>query len=275
MTEAQPTAPVRSAAFIFIFITVLLDMLAIGIIIPVLPKLVVDFVGGDAAEGARIYGLFGTVWALMQFVFSPVQGALSDRFGRRPVILISNFGLGLDYIVMALAPSLNWLFVGRVISGITAASISTSYAYVADVTPAEARAARFGLLGAAFGIGFVLGPVGYYLRTKVEETPAFERTVAKREVNRSPLRWSLTEYPKSMLAAFGLSIIGCVVNYVFVIFVPSFAQQQLHIPASATFLSTMIASVVYLVLTPLTGRQRRPFSSIPICLRPITSWVSS
>src|SRR5258705_5298970 len=148
----------RRAAFAFIFVTVLLDMLAIGIIIPVLPKLVVDFVGGDAAEGARIYGLFGTVWALMQFVFSPVQGALSDRFGRRPVILISNFGLGLDYIVMALAPSLNWLFVGRVISGITAASISTSYAYVADVTPAEALAARFGLLGAPFGIGFVLGP---------------------------------------------------------------------------------------------------------------------
>jgi MFS transporter, DHA1 family, tetracycline resistance protein len=148
----------RRAAFAFVFVTVLLDMLAIGIIIPVLPKLVVDFVGGDAAEGARIYGLFGTVWALMQFVFSPVQGALSDRFGRRPVILISNFGLGLDYIVMALAPSLNWLFVGRVISGITAASISTSFAYVADVTPPEARAARFGLLGAAFGVGFVLGP---------------------------------------------------------------------------------------------------------------------
>jgi len=152
------SGPPRRAAFAFIFVTVLLDMLAIGIIIPVLPKLVVDFVGGDAAEGARVYGLFGTVWALMQFVFSPVQGALSDRFGRRPVILISNFGLGLDYIVMALATSLNWLFVGRVISGITAASISTSFAYVADVTPAEARAARFGLLGAAFGIGFVLGP---------------------------------------------------------------------------------------------------------------------
>ncbi len=148
----------RPAAFAFVFVTVMLDMLAIGVIIPVLPKLVVDFVGGDAVEGARIYGLFGTVWALMQFVFSPVQGALSDRFGRRPVILISNFGLGLDYVVMALAPSLNWLFLGRVISGITAASISTSYAYVADVTPPEARAGRFGLLGAAFGVGFVLGP---------------------------------------------------------------------------------------------------------------------
>jgi DHA1 family tetracycline resistance protein-like MFS transporter len=148
----------RPAAFIFVFVTVMLDMLAIGIIIPVLPKLVVAFSGGDAGEGARIYGLFGTVWALMQFVFSPVQGALSDRFGRRPVILISNFGLGLDYVVMALAPSLGWLFLGRVISGVTSASISTAYAYVADVTPPEARAGRFGMLGAAFGIGFVLGP---------------------------------------------------------------------------------------------------------------------
>jgi MFS transporter, DHA1 family, tetracycline resistance protein len=159
--SATPTSTARAprrAAFAFVFVTVLLDMLAIGIIIPVLPKLVVDFVGGDAAEGARVYGLFGTAWALMQFFFSPVQGALSDRFGRRPVILISNVGLGLDYVVMALAPSLAWLFVGRVISGITAASISTSYAYVADVTPPAERAGRFGMLGAAFGVGFVLGP---------------------------------------------------------------------------------------------------------------------
>jgi MFS transporter, DHA1 family, tetracycline resistance protein len=148
----------RPAAFAFVFVTVMLDMLAIGIIIPVLPKLVVEFSGGDAVEGTRVYGLFGTVWALMQFVFSPVQGALSDRFGRRPVILISNFGLGLDYIVMALAPSLGWLFLGRLISGITSASISTAFAYVADVTAPEARAGRFGTLGAAFGFGFVLGP---------------------------------------------------------------------------------------------------------------------
>ena len=108
----------------FIFVTVLLDMLAIGIIIPVLPKLVVDFMGGDTKQAAEILGLFGTAWALMQFVFSPLQGALSDAFGRRSVILISNFGVGLDYVLMALAPNLAWLFVGRVISGITAASIS-------------------------------------------------------------------------------------------------------------------------------------------------------
>ena len=145
-------------AFIFIFITVLLDMLALGMIVPVLPKLVVDFLGGDTPRAAQIYGLFGTAWALMQFVFSPVQGALSDRFGRRPVVLISNFGLGADYILMALAPSLAWLFAGRVISGITSASIATGYAYIADVTPPEKRAARFGMMGVAFGVGFVLGP---------------------------------------------------------------------------------------------------------------------
>lgn len=150
--------PVRRAAFVFVFITVLLDMLAIGIVVPVLPKLVLDFVGGDAVRSADYLGLFGTVWAVMQFLFSPVHGALSDRFGRRPLILISNFGLGLDYILMALAPSLAWLLVGRVISGITSASISTAYAYIADVTEPDQRAARFGLLGVAFGAGFVFGP---------------------------------------------------------------------------------------------------------------------
>src|SRR6476620_1836659 len=121
--------PLRRAAFAFIFVTVLLDMLALGIVIPVLPKLILDFVGGDAVRGADYLGLFGTEWAVMQFLFSPIHGALSDRFGRRPIILMSNFGLGLDYVLMALAPTLAWLFVGRIVSGITAASISTAYAY--------------------------------------------------------------------------------------------------------------------------------------------------
>jgi DHA1 family tetracycline resistance protein-like MFS transporter len=157
MTESHAHAP-RRAAFAFVFVTVLLDMFAIGIIIPVLPRLVEDFMGGDTARAATIYGIFGTAWALMQFLFSPVLGSLSDRLGRRPIILLSNFGLGLDYILMALAPNIRWLFVGRIISGITAASISTAGAYIADVTPAEQRAAKFGLLGAAFGAGFVVGP---------------------------------------------------------------------------------------------------------------------
>ena len=158
LAETKPEAKTRSAALVFIFITVVVDVLALGIIIPVLPKLVEGFLGGDTAQAAEFYGLFGTVWALMQFFFSPVLGALSDRFGRRPVLLLSCLGLGLDYILMALAPTLWWLFVGRVISGITAASYATAGAYIADVTPPEKRAASFGMIGAAWGVGFVMGP---------------------------------------------------------------------------------------------------------------------
>jgi DHA1 family tetracycline resistance protein-like MFS transporter len=148
----------RRATLVFIFIAVLLDMLALGVMIPVLPKLIEQFSSGDTARAAEIFGLFGAVWALMQFLVSPLIGALSDRFGRRPVILISSFGQALDYILMALAPNLLWLFIGRVISGITASNIAAAFAYVADVTPAEQRAKSFGLIGAAFGAGFVLGP---------------------------------------------------------------------------------------------------------------------
>src|SRR2546423_1643051 len=148
----------RRATFWFIFGTVLLDMLALGIIAPVFPKLVIQLEGGNDASAAGALGLFGTVWAAMQFVFAPVLGALSDRVGRRPVILVSCLGLGLDYAIMALAPTLGWLFVGRVLSGITASSFSTSFAYIADVTEPDERAARFGLLGMAFGLGFILGP---------------------------------------------------------------------------------------------------------------------
>ena len=155
---ARDTAPIRRGAVAFIFVTILLDMLALGLIMPILPKLVESFVDNDTARAARIFGVFGTAWALMQFVFSPVLGALSDRFGRRPVILLSNFGLAADYVLMALAPSLVWLFIGWVISGITSASISTAFAYIADLTPPERRAAIFGKIGAAFGAGFILGP---------------------------------------------------------------------------------------------------------------------
>lgn len=158
MNQAQPSGPPRQAAVFFILVTVVLDMLSFGIIIPVLPKLVEEFLGGDTAQAAEMYGLMGTSWALMQFVCSPIQGALSDRFGRRPVVLLSNLGLGLDFILMALAPSLPWLFAGRVISGIASSSFSTAGAYIADVTPPEKRAAAFGLMGASFGLGFVLGP---------------------------------------------------------------------------------------------------------------------
>jgi DHA1 family tetracycline resistance protein-like MFS transporter len=156
--EEVATSSVRRSAVGFILVTVLLDVLSFGIIIPVLPKLVEGFMGGDTAGAAHTYGLMGTAWALMQFFCSPIQGSLSDRFGRRPVVLLSNLGLGLDYILMALAPDVSWLFLGRVISGIAASSFSTAGAYIADVTRPDQRAAGFGMVGAAFGLGFILGP---------------------------------------------------------------------------------------------------------------------
>src|SRR6266446_9981737 len=155
--NGAPMKP-RKAAVVFIFITVMLDMLALGLIAPVLPKLILNFLGGNATSAATWLGVFGTVFALMQFFFSPVLGVLSDRFGRRPVILLSNLGLGLDYIVMALSPTIAWLFLGRIISGITASSIPTAMAYIADVVPKEKRAGAFGMIGVAFGLGFVIGP---------------------------------------------------------------------------------------------------------------------
>jgi DHA1 family tetracycline resistance protein-like MFS transporter len=148
----------RRAAASFIFLTIALDMLALGMIAPVLPRLIASFLAGNVSGSARMLGVFGTVFAIMQFFFSPVLGSLSDRYGRRPVVLLSNFGLGLDYLLMAWAPALGWLFVGRVISGLTASSVPTGMAYMTDVTPPEKRASAFGLVGAAFGMGFVLGP---------------------------------------------------------------------------------------------------------------------
>ena len=147
------------AAIGFIMVTITLDILGMSLVIPVLPPLIQKFQGGNSISAAHAIGVFATAWALMQFIFSPVQGALSDRFGRRPVILLSNLGLGLDYLLMAAAPTLAWLFVGRVIAGITAASFSSATAYIADITPPEKRAARFGLISISFGVAFVAGPV--------------------------------------------------------------------------------------------------------------------
>ena len=148
----------RRAALAFVLVTVCLDMLALGMIAPVLPGLVAAFLGGDTARAAEVFGLFGTVWQAMQFFFSSVLGTLSDRFGRRPIILASNLGLGVDYLIMAVAPNLGWLFAGRVLSGITSASVPTAVAYIADVTLPEKRAAAFGMISAAFGVGFIIGP---------------------------------------------------------------------------------------------------------------------
>lgn len=160
----------RNASVAFIMVTLLLDALGVGLIIPVLPPLVTGFLAGDLAAGSRYYGIFIAVYAAMQFVFAPILGGLSDRFGRRTVLLASLLGASLDYVLLAFAPNLAWLFVGRVIAGITGASYSAATAYIADVTPPEKRTQSFGLLGAAGAIGFIIGPAlggllgGFHLR---------------------------------------------------------------------------------------------------------------
>lgn len=148
----------HAAAIPFILVTLLIDVLGIGLLVPVLPQLVTELAGGDLSTGSTYYGWFIAIYAAMQFAFAPVLGGLADRFGRRPVLLVSLFGSGVDYLIMALAPTLTILFVGRVISGITGANITAANAYIADVSPPGERAKNFGLVGATFGVGFIVGP---------------------------------------------------------------------------------------------------------------------
>lgn len=149
----------RQAAIGFIFITVLIDITGLGVIIPIMPTLITSLADVDTSGAAAYNGLIATCYSVMTFLFSPILGGISDRFGRRPVLLASLLGFGLDYILLALAPTMAWLFVGRTIAGIMGGSITTAMAYIADITPPEKRAENFGKVGAAFGLGFILGPV--------------------------------------------------------------------------------------------------------------------
>ncbi len=149
----------RKAALGFIFVTILIDMTGLGIIIPVIPKLITELIGGTISDASVYGGLLVFSYAFFQFVFSPILGGISDRVGRRPVLLFSLFGLGIDYLVVALAPTIGWLFLGRMIAGIGGASITTASAYIADISEPEKRAQNFGMIGAAFGLGFIIGPV--------------------------------------------------------------------------------------------------------------------
>lgn len=149
----------RKAALGFIFLTLLIDVTGLGVIIPVLPKLISELIHGNISEAAQYGGWLTFAYAVMQFLFSPVIGNLSDKFGRRPVLLLSLFGFGLDYVFLSLAPTIGWLFVGRIIAGITGASFTTATAYIADISAPGNRARNFGMVGAAFGLGFIIGPV--------------------------------------------------------------------------------------------------------------------
>jgi DHA1 family tetracycline resistance protein-like MFS transporter len=161
MTEpASPTAVSgRKAAFGFIFASALMNSTSFGLMIPILPNLIRHFTGGDTAAASDWNVIFATTWGAMQFVVGPILGVLSDRFGRRPILLISNFGLAVDFLFMAFAPTLWWLYIGRILNGMTAASFSTGGAYVADITPPQDRAKNFGMLTSAFSFGFIFGPI--------------------------------------------------------------------------------------------------------------------
>src|SRR6056297_566463 len=156
--KADPPRHGRQAAIAFILLTLFIDILGIGIVIPVLPELVKEFVGGDVAVAGVFVGVIGASYSLMQFIFAPIVGALSDRFGRRPVLLASMFGLGIDFLIQGFAPNIAWLFVGRLIAGVMGASFTTANAYIADVSTQETRARNFGLVGVMFGLGFIIGP---------------------------------------------------------------------------------------------------------------------
>ncbi|AYQ34988.1 TCR/Tet family MFS transporter [Runella sp. SP2] len=149
----------RNSALLFIFITLLIDVTGIGIIIPVFPKLITELIHGDLSQASLYGGWLTFAYSVMQFIFSPILGGLSDQYGRRPVLLASLFGFGIDYIFLGFAPSIGWLFVGRLIAGVLGASFTTAGAYIADVSPPEKRAQNFGLIGAAFGLGFIIGPM--------------------------------------------------------------------------------------------------------------------
>jgi DHA1 family tetracycline resistance protein-like MFS transporter len=185
----------RPRALTFLYLTVVLDVLAFGIVVPVVPRLILSFLGNDTARASEVGGWFGSAYALATFLCAPLLGALSDRFGRRPVILVALFGLAADYLIMAWAPTLAWLWVGRITSGICGATYSTAGAYIADVTPPEKRASAFGLIGAAWGLGFVLGPaMGGLLGTHDPRLPfwvAGGLTVAN-------ALWGLVALPESL-----------------------------------------------------------------------------
>src|SRR5919204_5709980 len=148
----------RRASVVFVLITLFIDILGMGLVIPILPRLVQHLLGGAVGEASFAYGLLVSIYSVMQFFCAPVLGALSDRFGRRPVILLALAGLGFDYVLLSLAPSIWWLVLGRVVAGMFGATFTPASAYIADVSPPEKRAANFGLIGVAFGLGFIAGP---------------------------------------------------------------------------------------------------------------------
>jgi len=229
-------------ALTFIFITILLDIIGLGIIIPVLPTLISELINGTVSEAARYGGWLMFSYAIMQFLFAPILGGLSDKYGRRPVLLISLFGFGIDYILMALSPTIFWLFFGRIVSGITGASITTASAYIADVSTPEKRSQNFGLIGAAFGLGFIIGPViGGLLGQYGSRVPFFAAAglvlvnwlygyfvlpESLGEENRRPFNWKRANPAGSLLRLRNYPVVSGLIGAMVLLYLAGFATQS-------------------------------------------------
>jgi MFS transporter, DHA1 family, tetracycline resistance protein len=232
----------RQAAMGFIFITLLIDVIGFGIIIPVLPSLIKELTGGGMSEAARYGGWLMFAFSVMQFIFAPILGNLSDRYGRRPVLLIALFGFSLDYLILAFAPTIGWLFVGRILAGITGASFTTASAYIADVSPPEKRAQNFGLIGAAFGLGFIIGPVlGGLLGQYGSRVPFFAAAAltmlnwlygffilpeSLKKENRRKFSWKRANPASSLMQFKRYPVIGGLVGSLVCIYIASHAVQS-------------------------------------------------
>ena len=232
----------RNAGLTFIFITLLIDVTGFGIIIPVLPKLIAELIQGDLSAAARWGGILMFIFAIMQFIFAPIMGGLSDRFGRRPVLLATLFAFGIDFILQGFAPTIWWLFIGRMIAGITGASFSTAGAYIADVSEPEKRAQNFGLIGAAFGVGFILGPViGGFLGQFGSRVPFFASAAlallnftygffilpeSLKPENRRPFDWRRANPLSSLLRARRYPVLLGLIGSLVFIYIAGHANQS-------------------------------------------------
>jgi len=231
----------RQAALGFIFVTLLIDVTGFGIIIPVMPKLITELQGGGMSEASRIGGLLMFAFSFMQFFCAPILGNLSDQFGRRPVLLAALFGFTIDYLILAFAPNIVWLFVGRILAGITGASFTTASAYIADISPPEKRAQNFGMIGVAFGVGFIIGPViGGVLGHFGSRWPFFASAAitflnflygyfilpeSLKKENRRNFEWKRASPWGSLLQLRKFPVIGGLVFSFFFIYIAAFAVQ--------------------------------------------------
>ncbi|MEL7006105.1 MAG: TCR/Tet family MFS transporter, partial [Bacteroidota bacterium] len=232
----------KSGALIFIFITLLIDVTGLGIIIPVLPDLIIELTGVTTSDAAAIGGWLIFSFAIMQFLFSPVLGGLSDQYGRRPIILLSLFGFGIDYLFLGFAPTIGWLFVGRFIAGIMGASFTTASAYIADVSSAEDRSKNFGIIGAAFGLGFIIGPsLGGILGVYGSRVPFYAAAIltlvnwlygyfilpeSLKKENRRPFSWKRANPVGTLLQLKKYPVIIGMIASLLLIYIASHATQS-------------------------------------------------